>query len=195
MPLHPHQGPAPGDRERGPDDRELMERLAEGDDDALDLLMGRYWTPLVRYAARILLSEDGAEDTVQGAFVTVWEERTKWRPVGTPQAYLYRVVRNLALQERRHWDVRERTASEVARRRQPGSTPFETAARVELREALRRAISELAPRRREAFVLVRYHDLSLREVAEVMGISVQTVANHVSLAAADLRHALSPFED
>jgi RNA polymerase sigma-70 factor (ECF subfamily) len=54
------------------------------------------------------------------------------------------------------------------------------------------AVTRLPERRREVFRLVREEGLSYQEIAEIMGLSTQTVANHMSLAMADLRAALKP---
>lgn len=185
----------PGGRSRNAhlSDPELMLELRDGSTSALETLMGRYWGPLIRYAVRLLDSPDNAEDLVQAAFTTVWNDRAKWKPVGTVQAFLYRVVRNGALQERRRNEVRERKAPEIVRAYWPVATPFDVTAELELKRAVQSAIRALPPRRREAFVLTRYHQLSLGEVAEIMGVSPQTVANHVSMAVAELRRALAQF--
>jgi RNA polymerase sigma-70 factor (ECF subfamily) len=53
------------------------------------------------------------------------------------------------------------------------------------------AITALPERRREIFVLSRYHGLSYREIAEVLEISPQTVANQLSAALATLRESLA----
>lgn len=174
-------------------DTELMLRLRDGDASALEALVHRYWQPLVRYAVRLLNSVDTAEDSVQDAFLAVWRERMNWKPVGTPQAYLYRIVRNRALQQRRTTELHVRKAPEVARRRPSVPTPLEVTVGEELDRALQQALEALPDRRREAFVLTRYHGLSLAEVAETMGVSTQTVSNHVSMAVAGLREALQRF--
>lgn len=175
-----------------PDDAELMLRIQRGDASSMRVLIHRYWVRLVRYAARIVGSTDSAEDMVQQAFVTVWSERVRYRQRGTPQAYLYRIVRNEALQECRRQEVRGRRVSDVVRPARP-ATPLDDTMGHELDEALQEALGQLPDRRREAFVLARYHGLSLNEIGQVMRISPQTVANHVSLAMAELRRALARF--
>ena len=55
------------------------------------------------------------------------------------------------------------------------------------------AIRDLPPRRREIFTLIRERGFSYAEIAEIMQISRQTVANHMSLALNDLRVLLRPF--
>lgn len=174
-------------------DVELMLRIRDGVSEALEELLHRYWGKLVRYAVRLAPSPDAAEDMVQQAFVTIWKQRKSYQCRGTPQAFLYRIVRNEALQEGRRREVRDRKAPEVAGRRVRAPTPLEVTTAHELNEAIQKALVDLPARRREAFVLSRYHNLSLSEVADIMGVSPQTAANHVSLAMAELRRALSDF--
>lgn len=193
MSTRPKKGPRSNPGQLRISDPELMLHLRDGDPSALETLIDRYWNPLIRYAARLVDSLDTAEDVVQEAFVTVWNQRAGWTPVGTPQAFLYRVVRNGALQQRRKRELRDRKAPDLARLRPPAPTPFDETVHEELDRALQSAIQSLPPRRREAFVLVRFHKLSLGEVAEVMGVSAQTVANHVTMAVAELRRALQRF--
>jgi RNA polymerase sigma-70 factor (ECF subfamily) len=64
----------------------------------------------------------------------------------------------------------------------------------QLRAALERAIAELAPRRREVFLLRVVHDLSYKEIADVMGTSTQTVANQLSTALRELRSRLAGLD-
>ena len=63
----------------------------------------------------------------------------------------------------------------------------------ELKQAVSKAVRALPPRRREIFRLVREGGFSYEEIAEIMEISRQTVANHMSLALSDLRVMLRPF--
>jgi RNA polymerase sigma-70 factor (ECF subfamily) len=63
----------------------------------------------------------------------------------------------------------------------------------ELNQAVAKAVRELPPRCREVFKLARESGFSYAEIAEIMGLSRQTVANHLSLALSDLRVMLRPF--
>lgn len=180
--------------EQGPSDRELMEGVRDGDQDSLRILMERYWSQLVRYAAGVAGSGDDAEDVTQETFVRVWRQRTRWTHSGAVNAYLYRITRNLALNARRAREAQRgrerRGASELARagsNRDP-EKDFETDS---LRADVEAAIATLPKRRREVFVLSRFHGLTHQEIAETLGLSRQTVANHMSVALADLRKSLS----
>jgi RNA polymerase sigma-70 factor (ECF subfamily) len=176
------------------DDLSLLRRVHAGDAAALDALLREYWAPLLAYVARLLASEDRAQDVVQEVFIRVWEGRARLEVDGGVRPLLYRIARNLALNERRSDRVRDRwreaEAHDTADRVR---TPLHTSIFDELERAVERALDALPPRRREAFVLARFHDMSHRQIASVMGVSAQTVANQISGALTDLRRALEPY--
>jgi RNA polymerase sigma-70 factor, ECF subfamily len=136
---------------------------------------------------------DDAEDIVQETFVRIWRHRAEWKPSGTVGAYLYRITRNLALNVVRNRRIRQRLAEvrgeELFRVATPPTADEVFEAEL-LQEELEAAIASLPERRREIFVLCRYHRLSHREIAQTLGISIQTVANQMRSALADLRRAL-----
>jgi RNA polymerase sigma-70 factor (ECF subfamily) len=171
-------------------DLELLERTRAGDPAALGAILDRYWAPVARYAATLLEDDDEAEDAAQECFVRLWEHRESWTPEGSLRGLLFQIVRNLAFDERRRARARARAAY-TAPETSPPRTPEQDAETAELRVLLARAIRALPERRREVFVLVRCHGLSHREVARLLGLSPQTVANHLSLALSDLREALA----
>lgn len=175
-------------------DRTLMERVREGDAASLDVLVGRYWTKLFHYAMGLLRDRDSANDVVQETFIRIWRFREKWTPSGTVSAYLYHVARNLALNSGR--DRRTRTGSTDVMRgtyldRPPPSTPEQELESRRLEAEVRAAIDALPPRRREVFILSRFHQLTHEEIADTMEISSQTVANQMSSALSELRALLS----
>jgi RNA polymerase sigma-70 factor, ECF subfamily len=177
-------------------DRLLMERVCAGDSGALQEILQHYWPALIRYARRLLGSPDAAEDVAQQSFMRLWERRAEWRAGGSLPSYLYRVARNLCLSERRRLHVRARRGEMF--RHEPQASPArpdQVMERNELRAAAMEALEGLPGRRREVFELVRFHGLSYREVAEVMEISPQTVANQMSAALAHVRDALSVYLD
>jgi RNA polymerase sigma-70 factor (ECF subfamily) len=150
-----------------------------GDEEAFRQLFDTYWEPLVGYAAMIIGAGDDCEDVALQAFVRVWRHRTKWAGNGAVRPYLYRITRNLALNARRDRlvrDARQRTTQLIEGDANHHRTP---------------AQHLLPERRRDAFVLSRFHGLSHHEIADTLGISSQTVANHLSAAMADLRITLA----
>lgn len=173
------------------DDVALVERLRRGDERALDALLVRFWRPLVAYAERLADTRDAAEDIAQRTFCRVWERRAEWRPTGSLRGLLYRVAHNLAVSERRAGQAHERAARVHVDRGAYVRTPLDAVEESQLRARLERAIQELPARRRQVFVLRCLHDLSYKEISEVMGTSTQTVANQLSRALTTLRLALA----
>jgi RNA polymerase sigma-70 factor (ECF subfamily) len=172
------------------DDLSLMRRLKAGDEQAMATLLAEHWTPVVRYAFGLLGSWDKAEDVAQDAFVRLWARRKGWSS-GSAGALIYRMARNAALdvlKSPRHAGPREDPDMLAS-----ANTPERDVELSELELAVAQAIGDLPPRRREIFKLVRESGFSYLEIAEIMEISTQTVANHMSLALTDLRVRLRLF--
>ncbi len=172
------------------DDLTLMRRLRAGDEQAMAALLAEHWTPVVSYAFGLLGSWDKAEDVAQDAFVRLWARRKKWSR-GSPGALVHRIARNAAL------DVLK-SPRYAAQHEDPDMfagerTPDRDVELSELKQAVARAVRALPPRRREIFKLAREGGFTYGEIAEIMEISRQTVANHMSLALSDLRVMLRPF--
>jgi len=176
-------------------DHLLMERICLGEETALDQLLVRHWSSLVRYAAGFVQGVDAAEDIVQEAFIRLWEIREKWMPGGSPRRFLYTVVRNLCLNERERRSVRIGWSSRSQQQGRVNPTPMEMLQHDEVLRALKAAIDRLPSRRREVFELVYLHGLPYSEVAGIMGIATPTVANQVSAALDTIRRDLSAVTD
>ena len=174
------------------DDAVLVRKLRSGDPDTLRELMDRYWAPLVAFAQRTTGGVADPEDLAQNAFVRLWAKREGLRETGSLRSLLYTIVRNLALDELRSRARQDKARSAVPQGHTP-RTPYEDVQGAELHRLAAAAVARLPERRREVFRLVREEGLTYREIAGVLDLSEQTVANHMSLALADLRTALKPF--
>lgn len=176
------------------DPASLMARLARGDETALTVLLNTYWSGLVRYGEHLLGSPDAAQDLAQAAFVRLWERRARWRAGSAPRPILFRLVRNLAVDERRAARTRDRSNPAAALAASPpvGTERVEAA---ELREAIARALADLGSREREIVVLSRFHEMSRAEIAAVTGLSPGSVSNLLSIGMARLARALAPALD
>lgn len=145
---------------------------------------------MVSYAFGLLGSWDKAEDVAQDAFVRLWARRGKWSD-GSSGALLHRIARNAALDVLK--SPRHSASHEDPDTLTSEGAPDRDVELSELEQAVAVAIEALPARRREVFKLVRESGLSYGEIAEVMNLSRQTVANHMSLALGDLRVLLRPF--
>lgn len=177
-------------------DRHLMGGVRLGEASAFDELLRIYWDPLVSYADSLLESIDAAEDVVQETFIRVWERRSDWSARGSVRSYLYRITRTVALNEHRRRRVRKKWLGRGRVEKPSASpTPLQMVEGEEMDVAIDEALAALPDRRREVFTLARLHDLSYREIADLMQISPQTVANQMSAALADLRRSLRHLVD
>jgi RNA polymerase sigma-70 factor (ECF subfamily) len=165
------------------------------DADALDELLRQFWRPLVAYASRLLDDTEAAEDLVQRAFVRLWEYGHAVPAGDEVRPFLYRIVRNLASNEWRRRETRRSWLHGESMLHPPPAMPSQDIEEDELAAALAAAVERLPARRREVFVLSRYHALTNAQIAEVLSIAPQTVANQLVSALRELRVMLGPYLD
>jgi len=175
-----------------PTDSELLEGIRAGDPATLSRLQTAYWAPLVRFAGGMVEGRADPQDVVQEAFIRLWTHRERWDARGSVRSLLYTMTRNAALDELRRHGRQERAAGRMEPR-DASRPPSDDAAAEELRCAATAALAALPPKRREVFRLAREEGLTYPEIAQVLGLAPQTVANHMSLALADLRQSLRAF--
>jgi RNA polymerase sigma-70 factor (ECF subfamily) len=174
-------------------DRDLLTRIHDGDEQAFDVLFRRFYGPLTALAASLLGSRAVAEEVIQDVMLEVWRRRESIRLDESWRAYLFRSARNRALNELRHQQV-ERRGEPWARGEQSAAAPALTGLiDAELDEAIARAVAALDGPLRDVFSLSRTDGLSYAEIAEVLSISVKTVEARMSRALKELRLRLAPW--
>ncbi len=124
-------------------------------------------------------------------FISIWRRSQAWRPHGAFRVYLFGATRRRSYdylrRRRKTVPLDERLVTRVE------GGPWEDIRMDELQRALWGAINAFPPRRREVFVLSRFHGLRYTEIAAILGISVKTVEKHMGLALRQLRKRLGPF--
>jgi RNA polymerase sigma-70 factor (ECF subfamily) len=178
------------------DDRELLARLG-GDEagarEAFDAVFRRWYAPLVRAAEAVVRERAVAEELVQDVMLELWRRRTTLAADGTPQAYLFRSVRNRALNHLRHRQVARRGAERAAPPlAHDAGAPAELVSQ-EMDRAVRGALDALTPRCREVFELSRTHGLRYADIARTLGVSVKAVEAQMGKALRTLREHLAPW--
>ena len=170
------------------DERSLVLRLIEGDEDAFCLLYAAYKNRLIYFAMRFLKSREYAEDIFQDAFAVVWQGRRFINPDASFSAYLYTIVRNRILNQLRDLSNQDKLREQILSQavNYTNETKDEIIAN-DLRQFISRALQQLTPRQREIFQMSRERQMSHREIAEVLGISVNTVQESISISLRTLR--------
>lgn len=146
--------------------------------------VARRWPVVVRTAYLVCGDRAASEDLAQGAFVQLHRHWRRVSAQGTPDAYVHRIVVNLAI---RHARKRRR---EIPDDQPPDGASDGGFARVEQRDELWRALRQLPPRMRAVLVLRFYEHLSERETAEMLDCAVGTVKSHTAQGLARLRALL-----
>ena len=170
------------------DERALVLRLIEGDEDAFCELYAAYKNRLIYFAMRFLKSREYAEDIFQDAFAVVWQGRRFINPDASFSAYLYTIVRNRILNQLRDLSNQDKLREQILSQavNYTNETKDEIIAN-DLRQFISRALQQLTPRQREIFQMSRERQMSHREIAEVLGISVNTVQESISISLRTLR--------
>jgi RNA polymerase sigma-70 factor (ECF subfamily) len=156
-------------------DRADMERLAAGQDAALNDLMERHATPLFHFLCRMLGNEDDANDLAQETFVRVFRARTSFRATEKFSTWLYTIAANLARNHFR-WRSRHPNVSLEAETGESdqtlggtlpaaGPAPNEQALAAERAAAVRTAVGRLPEDLRAAMVLCEWEERSVAEAA------------------------------
>ena len=139
-----------------------------------------------------------AEEVLQTVYLKIFEGKARYRGEASLKTWLFAVIRKTAIGEYRKRVLRNLVflgSSEQPRER-PALTDAPSAVfeKSETQKVFRVALAKLPPRQREALHLVFYQDLSLREAADVMGISIGSARQHYERGKKHLREWLSETE-
>jgi RNA polymerase sigma-70 factor (ECF subfamily) len=188
----------PRARERQPpaaehcSDGELLQRIADGDREAFDVLYRRFVRPVFALALRRLGDRGRAEDATQEAFTSVWRSASSYRIERGPGApWLYAVARNAIVDRTRArseppTDVPDEASSE------PG--PPEEAERSWLAWRVHRALQDLPEHERPLLELAYWSGLSQSEIADFLNIPLGTVKTRTRSALSRLADTLEKLE-
>jgi RNA polymerase sigma-70 factor (ECF subfamily) len=181
-------------------DEQLLVRFAGGERGALEELFQRYRLLAYRVAHRFLSHEADALDAVQEGFIKALTHLPSFQGRSSFKTWLLRVVSNAALDLGRQRGRRDILSLDACRMTQRGqehpqvvADPTRGLERADLRQVLDLALATLPEPQRQAFVLHADGELSYREVAEVMHLSIGTVMSRLFYARQKLRAYLTPW--
>ena len=184
------------------DDAAAMTRLRDGDDLALNELMGRWQQPLTSYLARLCGNEATALDLAQETFVRVYEARARYDARGRFATWLYTIASNLARNAHR-WKQRHPAVSLDAPIEEGGGTtlaahlfdsgaePDASADTNERAIAVRAAVAALPEDQRTIVLLSEFEDRSHADIAAVLGCTAKAVETRLYRARQTLRTKLT----
>jgi RNA polymerase sigma-70 factor, ECF subfamily len=163
-------------------DETLIERIACRDQLAMRTLFTRHRLRVYRFAVRMVRDETLAEDLLSDVFLDVWRQAGKFEGRSTVSTWLLAIARLKALSAmRRRLDV-ELNDKMAATIPDMADDPEVALQHKRSAEMLRHCLIKLSPAHAEIIDLVYYHDKSVKEVAEIVGISGATVKTRMFYA-------------
>jgi RNA polymerase sigma-70 factor (family 1) len=173
---------------------ELLKLIAGGDEIAFrqlyDLYAGKIYTLAITY----LKSPTTAQDIVQEVFIKVWEKRSKLHEVKNFPAYLHVMTRNLLIDHLQKkipvYNEHNWTDNTLTEDRH---LPHQQLDYRELTILIRQAVDQLPPRQQQIYRLSRDQHLTHQQIARELGLSYDTVREHMSKALRNIRAILEKY--
>ena len=197
----------PGQSNHAISDEELVDRARRDDHRAIEQLIGRYQQKVYRLAFQMCSAdEEEAKDRVQEAFLRAFRNINKFRGKSSFYTWLYRIVVNTCIdaqRRRKRWrqtflpwrfDKTEETKSNASLEdypdREENSNPLSRLTRQQLEIDVKKALTSLSEKQRTAFQLKVFQEMSIPEIAEIMGLAEGTVKTHLFRATQFIRNQL-----
>src|SRR5215471_4781259 len=156
-------------------DEVLIGRIANGDRLAMQVLYARYHVRVFRFVVRLLRDEAAAEDVISEVFLDVWRQADRFEGRSTVSTWMLAIARFKALSALRKKpdeELDEETAETIE---DTADTPEVALEKKDKSVILRQCLDKLSPEHKEIIDLVYYHEKSVEEVAEIVGIPENTV--------------------
>jgi RNA polymerase sigma-70 factor, ECF subfamily len=165
-----------------PSDVILVNRIASGDKLAMQALFARYRTCIYRWLLRFVSNVALAEDLLSEVFLDVWRQADRFEGRSSVSTWLMSIARYKALSARRGRAEDELTEEIEAAIVDTADDPEAVLQEKDRGEMLRQALTHLSPEHREIIDLVYYHEKSIYECAEIIGIPAATVKTRMFYA-------------
>jgi len=172
----------------------IQKRIAENDEQALAELYQHFHKKLQQFSKAIVRNDEIAEELVEDVFVKLWCNRSRITEVENLAVYLYVATKNQSL------NTLSRKAIELITSpfdfldidvNDATQGPQDLMITAEMMQRMHQAIDQLPPRCKMIFKLIREDGLKYREVAEILGISVNTIDAQMAIAVKRICTALN----
>jgi len=178
-------------------DEVLMQAITKGDKRAFDELYRRYAKLLLAYFTRMLWKDrEKAEDFVHDLFAKIIQKPEQFDPSRSFKTWAYSVANNMCKNEYKKQEVRKNTTSGIEHHEYVGDSSvnvFEEVQEAQFKEVFDLRMEELDEKHSEAFRLRHIDGLSVKEIANVLGLNEGTVKSRVFYAIKYLAAGLKEF--
>ena len=187
-------------------DAAAIERTLAGDRDAFRVLVERHSRNVFRLAYRLTGNQHDAEEVVQEAFLRAYQKLEQFEARANFGTWVYRIAANYAIDRMRQRKSEEANRALPARETEEGAemdlmstvpdaapSPERLAQSGQLAAQMRRALRDLTPAERTAFVMRHWGGSGIEEIAAALNSSASAAKNTVFRSVQKLRKALEPF--
>src|SRR3954471_19146669 len=175
---------------RATSDEMLLESIAAGGRTAMHVLYSRHNVRVYRFVLRMVRDTTMAEDLVSQVFLDVWRTAKQFEGRSQVSTWLLSIARFkalTALRQRRFEDIDQDEVREIA---DDSDTPETSLERSTTSAILRACVAKLSPAHREIITLIYYHEKSVEEVGQIIGIPQSTVKTRMFYARKHLAELL-----
>jgi RNA polymerase sigma-70 factor, ECF subfamily len=176
-------------------DEALIAAIAAGDERALRTLYNRHRVRVFRFAIRLVDDAASAEDVVSEAFLEVWRQADRFEGRSSVSTWIMSIARFKALSVRRRRQETELDGKLAETVADQSSSPEQIVLEMDRSAQLRACLTQLSPDHREIIDLVYYHDKTIEEVAEIVGVPKNTVKTRMFYARRRLAQLLARHRD
>jgi RNA polymerase sigma-70 factor (ECF subfamily) len=163
-------------------DEVLIGRIANGDRLAMQVLFARHHVRVYRFVLRLVRNEATAEDLVSEVFLELWRSAGKFEGRSAASTWMLSIARFKALSSLRRRSEQELDEEKAETIADDADDPEAAMEKKDTGEILRKAIGALSAEHREIVDLVYYHEKSVEEVAQIVGIPEATVKTRMFYA-------------
>jgi len=163
-------------------DEVLIARVASGDRLAMQVLFARHHVRVYRFVLRMVRNQATTEDLISEVFLDVWRQANRFEGRSAVSTWLLAIARFKALSVLRRRPEEELDEEKAAAIEDASDNPEMAVQKKDKSELLRKCLTFLSADHREIIDLVYYHEKSIEEVAEIVGIPENTVKTRMFYA-------------
>ncbi len=172
-------------------DKQLIRAIKSGDTKSFEKLFEKYYDKYFSFACALLHDAEAAEDVLQNVFLKIWFGRERLDENRSIENYLLVSVRNEIFDWLR-LKYNQTVVHEGTVEKEDASADIEASLDwAETSDKMDKIIRNMPPQRQRIFMMSRYSNMSAKEIADTLDLSVRTVERHIYLALKDLKSIIS----
>jgi RNA polymerase sigma-70 factor (ECF subfamily) len=177
-----------------------LEGIRSGDEKAFEKVFHAYFEKVCYFAKDYVFDWEIAREIAQEAFIKIWEIRTTLEDGSDIPSLLFTITRNNALNHLKHLTIREKYRNYSERSFVESQLNLIALSDLQVDQIfgsdmqliINQAIDDLPEKCKEVFMMSRNFEMTYKEIALQLNISIRTVENHIAEALKRLRAKISP---